>query len=161
MKLSVSTCAFSGLHKTAAEQLEACSKTKFKYIDLSLGFVCDKTDYQKDIDEILLNQEKFGISYTMGHTPYRHNPLLNEESFCVSKSNDFILAGINHLNKTHDIMKQKKKSLLENLEKIYILEKKLINSIETRRRLEDKNQVAILQKIQKKFSNFEKGTIKS
>ncbi|OII76995.1 hypothetical protein cand_023380 [Cryptosporidium andersoni] len=87
--------------------------------------------------------------------------LLNEESFCVSKSNDFILAGINHLNKTHEIMKQKKKSLLENLEKIYILEKKLINSIETRRRLEDKNQVAILQKIQKKFSNFEKGTIKS
>lgn len=81
MKLSVSTCAFSGLHKTAAEQLEACSKTKFKYIDLSLGFVCDKTDYQKDIDEISLNQEKFGISFTMGHTPYRHNPLLNEESF--------------------------------------------------------------------------------
>lgn len=81
MKLSVSSCAFNGLYKNTAKQLEACSKTKFKNIDLSLSFVCDNKDFQKDIDEILLNKEKYGISFTMGHTPYRFNPLLNDETF--------------------------------------------------------------------------------
>lgn len=81
MKLSVSSCAFNGLYTTPAQNLEACSKTKFKNLDFSLGFVGGKNDFEKDIDEILLNKEKYGISFTMGHTPYRFNPFLNKETF--------------------------------------------------------------------------------
>ena len=81
MKLSISTSAFAGLYKNHAESLEVCSKSKFKHMDMSLSFVTENPDFLKEVDDILVNKEKYGITFTMGHAPFKYNPFMSQEHF--------------------------------------------------------------------------------
>lgn len=81
MKLSVSKCAFNGLATTPEGFIEACAKSKFKYMDLNFYFVSDEPDYLKCVENIKKSSEKHKIGFTMSHAPFKYNPCFDEEQF--------------------------------------------------------------------------------
>lgn len=81
MKISLSSCGFSGLHNTAKELVEACAKTKFRYIDFSFSNFIESENFVKEIDECADATKKLGIGFTMAHAPYKYNPNASQEQF--------------------------------------------------------------------------------
>ena len=81
MKISLSSCGFSGLYKNPKELIETCSKTKFKYIDFSFSDCIESEDFVREINECADTAEKLGIGFTMAHAPYKYNPHASQEHF--------------------------------------------------------------------------------
>lgn len=81
MKISLSSCGFSGLYSSPKELVEACAKTKFRYIDFSFTGVVESENFFKDINECADTAKKMGIGFTMAHAPYNFNPNAGEENF--------------------------------------------------------------------------------
>lgn len=131
MKLSVSTCAFNGLSKTPEGDIEACAKSKFKNMDLSFSFVSQNPDYEKSVENIKSESEKFGIGFTMSHAPFKYNPCCDEEQFNMQvcdvkkaiKSADFlgidrmtVHAGFAFSQSKQEMMEKNQKYFLQLLE---------------------------------------------
>ncbi len=83
MKISLSSCGFTGLCNTPKELIEACSKTKFRYIDFSFSNYINSENFIKEIEESADTAGKLGIGFTMAHAPYQYNPHANQEYFDI------------------------------------------------------------------------------
>ena len=81
MKISLSSCGFSGLYNSPKELVEVCSKTKFRYIDFSFSNLVESENFIKEISECGDTAKKLGIGFTMAHAPYKYNPHTNQDYF--------------------------------------------------------------------------------
>lgn len=81
MKISLSSCGFSGLYDSPKKLVEVCAKTKFRYIDFSFTGVVESDSFIKDMNECADTAKKLGVGFTMAHAPYKFNPHTNKEYF--------------------------------------------------------------------------------